>query len=291
MTFIPFSQRNGYVEVSHIVIKEDLPPSVMNSIQNLFTELWNKYTISWTFFDEMKAEFGRYYLNLRIKGNQHRRISPTDYLDIDDLWWYEKLDVIEWCLNYLYQHLPNDDIRKLNLGIKDLNKEFERHRYGYRLVNGLFFETTSSQEVSCIEEAMSANDNVSVHLKQALLFITPSNQAPDYRNSIKESISAVGSFMREKFGGDVLGDAIKNMQKKYPNLLHKFVYQAIEKLYAYTNQPNTGIRHELLSQDYIPDLSDAIFMLVQSSSTINYITNKLSVISLQNQENTACQRN
>ena len=67
------------------------------------------------------------------------------------------------------------------------------------------------------------------------------------------------------------------MQKKHPNLLHRFIIQSIESLYTYTNQANTGIRHELLSQDYVPDHSDATFMLVQASSIINYITNKLSI--------------
>ena len=250
----------------------------MNSIQNFFTELWNKYTLPLSIFEEMAAEFGRYYLNRRIEGNQHKMINPIHYIDYDDLEWYEKLDVIEWCLNYLYKHLNSDEIRKLDCGISDLNKEFERHQYGYRLVNGIFVETTSNQEIESIEHAISiANGNVEMHLRQALQSISPSNQPPDFRNSIKESISAVGSFMRGKFGGQTLGVALNNMQKKRPNLLHKFIVKAIEELYAYTNQPNTGIRHELLSQDYLPDHSDAIFMLVQSSSIINYITNKMSV--------------
>ena len=38
----------------------------MNSIQNLFTELWNKYTLPLSIFEKLTAEFGRYYLNSRI---------------------------------------------------------------------------------------------------------------------------------------------------------------------------------------------------------------------------------
>ncbi|WP_303660649.1 AbiJ-NTD4 domain-containing protein, partial [Bacteroides caecimuris] len=267
MTFIPFSQRNGYVEVSTVIIRETLTTPIMNSIQNLFTELWNKYTLPLSIFEKLTAEFGRYYLNSRIEGNQHKMINPIHYMDYDDLEWYEKLDVIEWCLDYLYKHLNSDEIHKLDCGIIDLNKEFERHRYGYRLVKGTFIETTSNQEIGSIEHAISiANGNVQIHLRQALQSISPSNQTPDFRNSIKESISAVGSFLRENFGGQTLGDALNNMQKKRPNLLHRFIVQAIEKLYTYTNQSNTGIRHELLSHDYLPDHSDAIFMLVQSAS-------------------------
>ncbi len=53
-------------------------------------------------------------------------INPIHYMDYDDLEWYEKLDVIEWCLDYLYKHLNSDEIHKLDCGIIDLNKEFER---------------------------------------------------------------------------------------------------------------------------------------------------------------------
>ncbi len=172
--------------------------------------------------------------------------------------------------------MTNAHLKVLHFDLE--SSEFERHRYGYRLVKGTFIETTSNQEIGSIEHAISiANGNVQIHLRQALQSISPSNQTPDFRNSIKESISAVGSFLRENFGGQTLGDALNNMQKKRPNLLHRFIVQAIEKLYTYTNQSNTGIRHELLSHDYLPDHSDAIFMLVQSASIINYVTNKMSV--------------
>lgn len=279
MTFTPFSQRNGYIVPTLTAIKEDMPENVLNSVHNIFTEMWTVYNISPVKFDEMAGDFGRYYLNLRIENNQHKRIDPRRYIDYEELEWYYRIDVIEWMFNYLYHNLSEYEISKLEICIVNLNKEFERHRYGYRVVKGLFVETTSDEDVKSIDTAISAaGDNVATHLKQAISSISPANPNPDFRNSIKESISAVGSFLREKFGGKTLGDALKNMQKNYPNLLHRFIIQSIESLYTYTNQPNTGIRHELLSQDYLPDHSDATFMLVQASSIINYVTNKLSIV-------------
>lgn len=278
MNFIPFSQRNGYIVPNKAVIKEDMPENVLNSIQNAFTEMWTIYNIAPSIFVDMTATFGRYYLDLRISNNQHKLLDPRCYIDNEELEWFDKIDVIEWMFNYLYENLSDYQIKNLEVCLSHLNKEFERHRYGYRIVKGLFIETTSNEELKSIETAISkADSNVTTHLMQAISSISPANAMPDFRNSIKESISAVGSFMREKFGGQTLGEALNNMQKKKPNLLHKFIIQAIEKLYTYTNQPDTGIRHELLSQDYLPDHSDAIFMLVQSSSIINYITNKMSV--------------
>ena len=52
---------------------------------------------------------------------------------------------------------------------------------------------------------------------------------------------------------------------------------AFEKLYAYTNQPDTGIRHALMDEDgiYTPASEEALFMLVSCSSFINYLNKKM----------------
>ncbi len=276
MSYIPFSQRLGYTEIPTTIIRESLPENVMNSIQNIFCELWNKYSASLEIYKLLNSQFDRYYLNHRI--GRAYSITPFSYIDNDELEWYEKIDVIEWTLQFLYSNFNESDKSKLKHCISELNKEFSRHRYGYRIVKVYFVETTSEDEINCINRAIDeTNTNVATHLRQAICSITPSNQAPDYRNSIKESISAVGSYLRDNFGGTTLGEAIKNLKKKKPNLINRFILEAIEKLYTYTNQPDTGIRHELLSQDYVPDHSDALFMLIQASSLVNYLTNKFAL--------------
>ena len=97
----------------------------------------------------------------------------------------------------------------------------------------------------------------------------------DYCNSIKESISAVEAYCREKTGENNLGDALKKLEKVgvvIPNVLRT----AFEKLYAYTNQPTTGIRHALMdsSGTYVPKAEEALFMLVSCSAFINYLNKK-----------------
>lgn len=277
MSYIPFSQRLGYTEIPTAIIRECLPDNVMNSIQNVFCELWNHYRASYDVYDLLNYHFYRYYLNLRIE-DRDRSIEPLAHIDNDHFEWYEKIDVIEWTIQFLYANFNEADKAKLEHCISELNKEFSRHRYGYRIIKGYFVETTSENEIICINDAIDkTNTNVSTHLKQAIISISPSNPTPDYRNSIKESISAVGSFLRDNFGGTTLGEAIKNLKKKNPNLINRFILEAIEKLYTYTNQPDTGIRHELLSQDYVPDHTDALFMLIQASCVVNYLFNKFSL--------------
>ena len=51
---------------------------------------------------------------------------------------------------------------------------------------------------------------------------------------------------------------------------------AFDKLYAYTNQPDAGIRHALMDDTgvYTPKAEEAIFMLVSCSAFINYLNKK-----------------
>ena len=97
----------------------------------------------------------------------------------------------------------------------------------------------------------------------------------DYRNSIKESISAVEAYCREKTGESTLGKALSSMESKgfvFPKMLKT----AFVNLYTYTNQPDTGIRHALMDEDgkYVPGQEEALFMLVSCCSFLNYLKKK-----------------
>ena len=135
-------------------------------------------------------------------------------------------------------------------------------------------EITSEQEIKTIEKALEENkDNVRIHLNNALksLSIRP---VGDYRNSIKESISAVEAFSREITGENNLN--FKKMETKglkIPSILQ----EAFKKLYGYTNHADTGIRHSLMDEtaEYVPRADEALYMLITCSAFINYLNSKL----------------
>lgn len=155
MTQSTFSKRYGYISSDDCVIRESLPNHIKNAIQNCFTELFVNYNIS-SASDKLVADFGRYFLNLRIKNNQHKLFAPLDYVDnCDYLEWYEQIDVFEWTFNYHFEHLNEQNIQCLNNCIIELNKELERHHYAYRVINGLFIEVTSDIELEAIEKSLS----------------------------------------------------------------------------------------------------------------------------------------
>lgn len=75
--------------------------------------------------------------------------------------------------------------------------------------------------------------------------------------------------------GEVYQDLEKNL---WVDFLHER-YSIFEKLYAYTCQPDNGIRHALMDEDgkYVLGQEEAMFMLVSCSAFLNYLYRKLSI--------------
>lgn len=151
------------------------------------------------------------------------------------------------------------------------NRVFEKEYVGYRFVNGYITQITDSAEIFTIEDASSTQYNaVREHIDKALSFLSD-RDAPDYANSIKESISAVERMCSIIVGkATSLGDALNNLQKKGV-VIHPQLRSAFEKLFAYTNGAS-GIRHsgELGGAD--STFEEAKFMLVSCCAFVNYLT-------------------
>lgn len=97
---------------------------------------------------------------------------------------------------------------------------------------------------------------------------------PDYRNSVKESISAVESLCMTLSDDPKasLGVALNKIEKTHE--LHPAFKKALSNLYGYTSDAD-GIRHALLDESNI-SYSDAKYMLVSCSAFINYVLGKMS---------------
>ena len=163
----------------------------------------------------------------------------------------------------------------INTFVENLNSEFKRLNFAYRIINKEIVEITSEEEINTIQNALSnSKDNIKMHLSKALELYAQ-RPIPDSQNSIKESISAVEAYCREKTGENTLGKSLKKLEDSgiiIPNNLRT----AFEKLYVYTNDPAVGIRHALMekSDNYTPTEEDAYFMLVSCSAFINYLQRK-----------------
>lgn len=273
---IPFSQRYGYVNPNHVLIREDLSGAILNTVINSLSELYNKYGFSLDFFNDMNNSFARYYLNLRFEEMRQFRYYCINFIDNPNTKWYERLDAIEWIIAYHRKQINESkktsrfnyqNETALNTFIAELNREFERLNYAYRIINDIFVETTSNCELSTINEAMDSSEcDIVTHLSECLKLMSPSNPQLSTRNAIKEAISAVELIARQVTGTNTLDNAFKKFCKIHPQ-----IKSSMSSLYQYTNQPNTGIRHAWMDQHEEPTKDEAIFILVTACAFINYI--------------------
>jgi len=122
------------------------------------------------------------------------------------------------------------------------------------------------QEIAAIEEGLEYPEKaVRTHLETALRMLSD-KQSPDYRNSIKESISAVEAACRLASGKEsaTLGDALKKIQNVHPALS-----KAFNQLYGYSSDAS-GVRHSLIDEPNIT-YADAKFMLIACSAFVSYL--------------------
>jgi hypothetical protein len=139
---------------------------------------------------------------------------------------------------------------------------------GYRAIRDEIVPITSSVEIAEIEAATKRQpgfEGVAEHINTALALLGKKPD-PDYRNSIKDSISAVEGTVKllagEKSGG--IDAALKILDRKTP--LHPAFKSALSKLYGYTSDED-GIRHPILDESQADaTFAEAKFMLVACSA-------------------------
>lgn len=274
-----FSERYNYTKPSDVIIRERITPEIQNAICSCYDKLHGLFFNCGSYHDEsyieMEKHLWTYFLNQRegkFQNGSVYHIVATSFLENNKNPWYRKLDLVEVTIKYLNSR----NFKISNQFVNQLNFEFERLNYAYRVVGTEIVEITSKEELAAVESAMhDSAKNIKAHLNKALELYS---QRPlgDYRNSIKESISAVEAYCREITGENTLGKALDKLNGK-GLVIPPVLKSAFEKLYAYTNQPDTGIRHALMDEDgtYTPASEDALFMLVSCSSFINYLNKKL----------------
>lgn len=277
-----FSERNEYIATTDVMILEKVPKEISNAIssalfrvfQNFKSNPWimpgeiSKQQILaqsiWTdFLNENLAKFDLFF----DKG--YKDIS--NWITSESTPWYRKLDLVE----FISEKLSSLNKSKSEQFVEDINEQFERLKFGYRLISGTVVDIVSEDEIKSIQTAIdNSMEQVAGHLKKALA-LHSKRPKPDYANSIKESITAVEAYLRNATGKNKFGDALKEWQRKYSNI-HPILYTAMDKLHAYTNQPDVGARHALMdsSSEYIPQSSESMYMLVTCSAFINYLRSK-----------------
>jgi AbiJ N-terminal domain 4 len=280
-----FSQRQGLKPVRTIIQRESADEVLRNALWNTLTTFyWNgvkgwidetKFSYRtlleriWTIFYQERLD------ELNGQSSYIMRKIKSDFLNKE---WNEMLDILEFIPNNFIAENSYDIIAREtnNLFFSTINRVLESHLSAYRFIDNIIVEVSAEEEIIAIKEALNIDSKykpVQIHLKRALELFSD-RQNPDYRNSIKESISAIESFccIVTNNPKTTLGMALKEIEKKFE--IYAALKSSFLSLYGYTSDEN-GIRHSLLEESTLKQ-EDAKFMLVTCSAFVNYLLIKTS---------------
>lgn len=186
---------------------------------------------------------------------------------IADATYNEVLDIIWYSCDWIVKNYEKD----AELVYKIMNILFEQEFVGYRFVQGKIIAITNKVEIDEIEQACNSPfKGCQSHLEKAVDFLSDRDKK-DYKNCIKESISAVESVCQIITENDTatLGTALKKL-KEHGLQIHPALESAFGKLYGYTSDEG-GIRH--CEGLFVSNVSfeEAKFMLVSCSAFVNYL--------------------
>jgi len=273
-----FSERIGLFKPKTLIPRDKMPKDLRNTLWSLICvevlERKSNQPSNNDKFSELSTFFRLIWLDvLKV---------PTDNLEIFDgrleitnayknlrEWffeaeWYQVYEFLEFCA------VTNDNFALV------CNTYLKREFAAFRFVDKHLVEIDSEEEIKEIEKAINQKSRyypVKEHLKTSLKLITDKRN-PDYRNSIKESISAVESLCKIIVGDNktTLGQALKQLEKEHN--IPKSLKSGFSSIYGYTSD-NGGIRHSLLNDDIKIEIEEAKFMLVACSAFINYLISKV----------------
>lgn len=193
-------------------------------------------------------------------------IEEAEYNEVLDILWY----INNWINQNFYSYNA--------IFSEVFNNIFETEYVGYRFVDGKIVAITDKNEIDEIEQACNVPYNgCKSHIEKAVGFLAD-REHKDYKNCIKESISAVESICQIMVDDEkaTLGEAIKKL-KDNGIKIHPALETAFSKLFGYTSDEG-GIRHA--EGLFVSEVSfeEAKFMLVSCSAFVNYLISEYGKI-------------
>jgi hypothetical protein len=280
-----FSQRIGKRPIKTILQVESIDTDLRNRLWNIILEKFFDQLEDYTSDSETQKgkvckfiwkEFYGQPIDTIPSYHNSNIVVTAGCVDYIRKWfyegeWYDVYDLLEFVTAIAENTLRNNFT-------DSCNNALEREVAGYRIVNHKIVQITSDNEVKEIQEAIDETDkwkSVNTHLLTALDLLAD-RKNPDFRNSIKESISAVESLCKiiTNDKNATLGKALSEIEKK--KSLHGALKTAFSALYGYASDAG-GIRHALLEGDKKVGFEDAKFILVSCSAFTAYLKVKIEL--------------
>jgi len=258
-----FSERHGIIKAKDTIqvdyIDEDLLNGLWNAVQIFYLDNVDSEYISTSKYNRLFKKLWHNFFKLPLDtmddwyGTTRLQIRKWFFQ-----WeWYEVYDFIEYITK---TESPSNSDKFIEF----CNNLFEKELSGFRFINGIIAPITNELEIKEIDDAINNSTNnaligAKTHIENALRMISD-RESPDYRNSIKESISAVESISKvlSSSSKHSLGSALDKIKGKIK--LHPALERGFKQIYGYTSDTD-GIRHALMEESTC-DFEDAKYMLV-----------------------------
>ena len=277
-----FSERLGYAPPRIALEDHELPQSLRAKLWNLIDAEVIKVT------ESQRSQFvysDRFHLIISFLSNNffYKPIDTIEYPSIEKRELRDKFFSMKFPQFYDFIEMMSEISNIVNVesrkNFKDsCNRIFINEKCPFRFVEDRLAKVVDEVEIKEIERAANVGiAGVKAHVSQAVALFAK-RPDPDYRNSIKESISAVEAAVKHISGDPnaTLGAALKFIEKS--NGMHPALKEGFSKLYGYTSDAN-GIRHALMNEDEVSE-AEARWMIVSCSAFVNYL------ISMASSENT-----
>lgn len=280
-----FSDRNSINSISKEIQFVDFSNGTRTRLKNLTTKIIES-DLSSRNYDEGRTRLARLIsddlLCISFDSNESSFDSclHTVYTIFDEGDYYDVLDTIEFFSESLYVHNYVEEKKQRQYGNPyaqvrlDLcavyNQLLENEYVGYRFVGGKITRITNSKEIETINKAsLTSCEKINEHIDKAISYLSETGDK-DYKNSIKESITAVETLasMIAKNDKATLGGLIDQIDKK--KSIHPALKEAIKKLYGFASD-EPGIRHGKEGEGNDVNYEEAEFVLVICSAITNYL--------------------
>lgn len=277
-----FSQRMGLRPASKLIQVKEMDSDLRTGLWNAaYTHYWNRFIpyyqggtgIKSSNMEQFAADIHGRFLRLRLDQLPHAFQTLVESLS--QLYQAGDWDRVYSFVEFAIKHAPSfnseyDEFTSTEQFVSECNEVLQTENSAYRIVNGLVTRITDPEEIAEIDKALSSSGGyigVKTHLQTALVMLTERDN-PDYRNSIKESISAVESLAKQITGNPhaTLAPALSELEKHHS--LHPALKSAFSSLYGWTSNAD-GIRHALMDVSNLTH-ADARFMLITCSAFINF---------------------
>ena len=256
----------------------------------MFYSLYQEPNID--YWNKVARHVARYFRKTPVDELPHNNYDARDWLKnyFFELDWFAAYDLTEFIVHNhrtmtTIQHsgypdfMHQVDVQRL---IQLVNYVLEQELSGYRFIQEILTPISNKEEVEAIEASAAAAQNSGLrgahHHIQSALELFGKKPTPDYRNAIKEAISAVESVAKQISEKDsaTLDPALKKLSEKTD--IHAALRSGFSKLYGYTSDEK-GIRHALLDEPNV-GFAEAKYMIVSCSAFVHYLIQKADAANL-----------